>query len=136
MTTKEWNPDNPAGDSNYTIDITFLKDIIKRMQQQKNDTIDTLLSNEECSTHQPIMTVKKALWLEKTTEFENKELLILLKFFTLAEVTYNGWKADEHSPVIGLAKALRQRGHNLDKALLTWIKDNNPNKFLPFGPLI
>jgi len=41
----------------------------------------------------------------------------------------------DSSPVIPLAKTLRQRGARLDKDLLRWLREVNNNRFLPYGPL-
>jgi hypothetical protein len=46
-----------------------------------------------------------------------------------------GWEAGADSPVIPLAKILRQRGARLDKPLLQWLREVNKNRYLPYGPL-
>ena len=136
VTTEVWDPNNTSNTPNDAIDIAFLKAIVQRMQQGDGDKVEGLLSQQEATEHRPMMTADKVSWQQTISVFEQQELLILMRFFTLAEVTYEGWTADEKSPVIYLAKALRQQGYHLDKELLMWIKVNNPNKFLPFGPLM
>jgi hypothetical protein len=81
------------------------------------------------------MFLSKDAWFDALKNFSNDELIALIQFFTLAEVHFSNWNAEEKSPVIWIAKLLRKRRQSLDKELLIWIKNNNKNKFLPFGPL-
>jgi hypothetical protein len=46
-----------------------------------------------------------------------------------------GWEAGAESPVIPLAKILRQRGTRLEKTLLAWLREVSDNRYLPYGPL-
>jgi hypothetical protein len=135
MTINVWSPASNEN-SGYKISIDFLKSLINRIETSNNSEITNLLSVEEQQKHKSIMTQEKEQWQKLATKLESEELVTLIRFFTLAEVTYEEWGADEKSPVISLAKSLRQRGYSLDKELLKWIKENNPNKFLPYGPLL
>ena len=73
-------------------------------------------------------------WDQVAASHSDDDLLHLIRFFTLAE-NLPGWEAGETSPVIPLAKTLRQRGMKLDKELLRWIRSVNNNRYLPYGPL-
>ena len=81
------------------------------------------------------MTLDKTHWFDKKEQLSSTEITLLIKFFTLAEMQFTQWTAEEKSPVIWLTKVLRQKGEALDKELLLWIKTHSDNKFLPHGAL-
>ena len=142
MTTGTWEPQSEAGNNNsYTLELSFLTRLINEVSTfESTNTIDTieantLLSNEERQSHKKIMTLPKENWFAISDELSENDIILLIKFFTLAEKQINDWIAEEKSPVIWLSKMLRKKGSTLDKNLLLWIKSNSNNKFLPYGPL-
>jgi len=74
-------------------------------------------------------------WLEESENWDNDQLWQLIRFFTLAEIQLPGWDAGADSPVIPLAKALRQRKAPLSREQLLWIREHSDNRYLPYGPL-
>lgn len=128
MTTGTWNPEQ----SSYILDIEFLQQIISSSSTQP---IENCLSKDEQQAHAAIMQLPKSDWFALKESLSNEEIIFLIKFFTIAEMKYAGWSAEEQSPVIWLAKILRQKGGKLDAELLQWIKNNSDNKFLPYGAL-
>ncbi len=141
MTTGTWDPSSPLNDkSSYRLDIDFLKDIIQRVKKtdfilQTEFNVSALLSAEEEKQHAGIMQLDKNDWEIVDKQFSDEEIIILIKFFTLAEIQFTYWKGEKTSPVIWLSKLIRRRGKALDKELLVWIKSTSTNKFLPYGPL-
>lgn len=67
--------------------------------------------------------------------FPDDVIIDLIKFFTLAEMAYSGWKAGEKSPVIYLVKILKGRAVFCDE-LRKWIKNNSDNRYLPHGSVL
>ena len=134
MGTGVWEP-TAKRESDYSIDIAFLKSVIRIMNTLTNDDISSVLTKEEIVKHQAIMLQPKEQWLAISEKLTSDDLITLLRFFTLAEVIYPNWQAEDKSPVISLTKLLRQRGNKMDKSLLKWIEANNPNKFVPYGYL-
>ena len=57
-----------------------------------------------------------------------------LRVLTLAEESIPGCEAGPKSPVIALARTLRQRGDYPD-GLTAWIRSVSRNRFLPYGSL-
>jgi hypothetical protein len=80
------------------------------------------------------MKIDHQSWHNASEDLSDDEVLHLIRFFAAAE-NLPGWEAQETSPVIPLAKALRKRGVRLDKPLLQWLRQINNNRFLPYGPL-
>ncbi len=139
MSTGVWDPNASSSTqenaNNYQLDADFLKKIINTVNIDDPRSLDNLLSENEIKEHRDIMFLSKETWFSTLENFENEELLMLIRFFTLAEVQFTNWQAEEKSPVIWIAKLLRKRKYAIQKDLLIWIKNNNKNKFLPFGPL-
>ncbi len=82
-----------------------------------------------------LMRLPAQRWLEESENWDGEQLWQLIRFFTLAEMQLPGWDAGAESPVIPLAKALRQRKAPLGREQLLWIKQNSDNRYLPYGPL-
>ena len=139
MNTEMWDPTSNTSSNidsnNYRLEDDFLKKITNVSKIDDLEHFKSLLSENEIKKHRNIMFLSKDVWFEALKNFSDDELIALIRFFTLAEVHFSNWNAEEKSPVIWIAKLLRKRKHPIDKELLIWIKNNNKNKFLPFGPL-
>jgi len=136
MAIETWDPTQPAKTNDgYAIDDVFLQRIIDFMTTQKNHDVRSFLSAEDQQYHQPIILQPKEEWFAKKSLLSTDDIIALIRFFTLAEMQYNHWRAEERSPVIWLTKILRQKGGKIDKDLLLWIKTESDNKFLPNGAL-
>ncbi|MFT5420671.1 MAG: hypothetical protein ACI9D5_001421 [Candidatus Endobugula sp.] len=136
MTTGTWDPSSPSENStSYTLDIEFLKKIIKTVGNNTEIEVSSYLTADEQKTHSPVMRLSKATWFTIKESLSNDDIITLIKFFTLAEMQLSDWSGEEHSPVIWLTKILKQKGGSINKDLLLWIKSKNDNKFLPYGAL-
>ncbi len=136
MSINTWDPNASISTTNsYLLNIEFLQKIINDHQQDSISNIQSYLSTEEQKQHQPIMKLAKESWFAIKEQLSDEDIVVLIKFFTLAEMQFSDWTAEEYSPVIWLSKIFRQRGKTLDKDLLLWIKSTSNNKFLPYGPL-
>lgn len=72
---------------------------------------------------------------DAVNSFSDDVITDLVKFFTLAEMTYPGWSAGKKSPVIYLVKILKCRGVFCSE-LRKWIKNNSDNRYLPHGSVL
>jgi hypothetical protein len=136
MTIGSWDPSPQDNHSvAYQLEIEFLKKIILHMTD--NDVIDlhSYLDSDEQKKHAAVMTLPKETWFSMKDALSNDDIILLIKFFTLAEMKFSHWTANDSSPVIWLAKILRQKGQRIEADLLQWIKSNSDNKFLPYGAL-
>ena len=66
---------------------------------------------------------------------DSNRLLGWLRALTLAEESIPGCDAGAKSPVIAIARLLRQRG-DYPPELTAWIKSVSSNRFLPYGSLM
>lgn len=111
--------------------------LLQQMIIAGQDTIPniSILADDAINNCRYVMQQDLAFWKNTTPNFNEAELIALIRFFTAAEAAETAWYAGEKSPVIFLNKLLKQRGHRLDKNLLQWIKANSNNQFLPNGPI-
>ena len=65
---------------------------------------------------------------------DSDTLLAWLRVLTLAETHLPGCKAGARSPVIPIARLLRERG-DYPASLTRWIRSVSSNRFLPYGSL-
>ena len=83
----------------------------------------------------PVMTLDADQWTTAARDADAAQLIAWIRFFTLAEARLPGFEAGAKSPVIPLARTLRERGEYPDD-LTTWIKAHTDNRFLPHGSLL
>jgi hypothetical protein len=110
----------------YARDVEGREDALMRLEQ--------LLNEEDKQRLAGLMKIEHGHWHAAAEPMQDADLLHLIRFFAVAE-NLPGWEAGAVSPVIPLAKVLRQRGARLDKALLQWIRQVSDNRYLPYGPL-
>ena len=134
MALGTWDPDAEQAAASIHIDPQQLQRFIHWSSNDQLDQLATLLAGDERQTLSGLMHLEASHWEQVAASHSDADLLQLVRFFTVAE-NLPGWEAGETSPVIPLAKSLRQRGQKLDKDLLVWIRSQNKNRYLPYGPL-
>lgn len=91
------------------------------------------IDETEQQRYAALMHAKHALWQGAIKDLDNTQLWQLIRFLVIAEMQLPGWRADEYSPVIPIARELRERGTPLQKEQLTWLRKHSDNRFLPHG---
>jgi hypothetical protein len=134
MALGTWDPHVELADSTLLLQPALLQRLIEFDRQQQLSQLEQLLSDEDKQQLAGLMKLDHGLWRSSTEQLPNTDLLHLIRFFAVAE-NLPGWEAGKDSPVIPLARMLRDRGARLDKSLLQWLKDVNANRYLPYGPL-
>jgi hypothetical protein len=139
MALGTWDPKIDADSSELLLIPSLLTRLIGygREVEEREDTLtglEQLLSEADKQRLAGLMKVDHALWRAAAEPLPDADLLHLIRFFAVAE-NLPGWEAGAASPVIPLAKVLRQRGARLDKALLQWLRQVSDNRYLPYGPL-
>lgn len=74
-------------------------------------------------------------WQDAGTDLDDAAIVGLIRLFTLGEMRYPEWKAEAKSPVVGLMRVLKKR-KTVPADLVSWIKANTSNRFLPHGDLM
>ena len=83
----------------------------------------------------PVMSLDADQWDTAARAEDPLELVAWIRFFTLAEARLPGFEAGAKSPVIPLARVLRERGA-YPADLTAWIRAHSDNRFLPHGSLL
>ena len=73
-------------------------------------------------------------WTEVAQEQSSETIASWIRVVTRAEMVLEGLELGARSPVIALARLLKQRG-DYPGALTAWVKANTDNRFLPYGSL-
>ncbi len=113
---------------------TLLQRLMQFDLQDQLAQLEQLLSDADKQRLAPLMKIDHDTWKAAAEPLPDAEILHLMRFFAVAE-NLPGWEAGAKSPVIVLAKILRQRGSRLDQSLLQWMREVNDNRYLPYGPL-
>ncbi len=82
-----------------------------------------------------LATTDGADWAEISKLLDARDIELLIRLYTLAELRLPTWEAGAKSPVVPLARELKQRDA-YPKELTSWIKSNSRNRFLPYGSLM
>lgn len=134
MALGTWDPKIDSDSSELLLTSTLLNRLIGYACEDTLMQLEQLLSDEDKQRLSGLMKVDHDRWLAAAEPLPDADLLHLIRFFAVAE-NLPGWEAGAASPVIPLAKVLRQRGARLDKALLQWLRQVSDNRYLPYGPL-
>tara|TARA_R110002110_G_scaffold415765_3_gene655274 strand:+ start:38661 stop:39065 length:405 start_codon:yes stop_codon:yes gene_type:complete len=134
MSIGSWDPSAANTATTATIDAQTLVRLAGYSRNEQLDSLEALLGDTDVQVLSGLMHQPPEQWQAAADALDNNEILHLIRFFAVAE-NLPGWAAGADSPVIPLAKVLRQRGERLDKSLLQWLREVNENRFLPYGPL-
>lgn len=133
MATGSWTPE--SGVENKKIDQQFLQRCMEIASTDAINDLDDALTEQE-KTFSGIMHAQQDLWSSALSEYNEEQLISLIRFFTLAEMQLAGWHAGSQSPVIAINQVLKSRGHKLDRDMLLWIRQNSTNRFIPNGAVL
>lgn len=134
MSIGSWDPTAESAAYHQQIEPETLDQLIAFSRDEQLQHLDQLITGDEGQVLAGLMQIEHGAWMEATEQRPDDDLLHLIRFFAVAE-NLPGWEAGAKSPVIPLARALRNRGQRLDKALLEWLREVSDNRFLPYGPL-
>jgi hypothetical protein len=134
MSLGSWDPNVGTTDSEIQLQPALLERLIAYSRADQLPGLDQLLADDDKQVLAGLMQIDHGLWRTAAEPLPEEDVLHLIRFFAVAE-NLPGWEAGEKSPVIPLAKVLRQRGARLDRDLLQWLREVNDNRFLPYGPL-
>ena len=134
MSIGSWDPAAESAAYHQQIEPDTLDRFIGYSREEHLAELEQLIAGDESQALAGLMQIEHSAWLEAAENRPEEDLVHLIRFFAVAE-KLPGWEAGAKSPVIPLARVLRNRGQRLDKSLLQWLRDVSDNRFLPYGPL-
>ena len=134
MSLGSWDPKVEARSTGLLLESDLLRRLIAYSHEEQLAQLEQLLNANDKQRLAGLMKIDPLIWQTAAEPLLENDLLHLIRFFAVAE-NLPGWEAGATSPVIPLAKILRQRGVRLDKSLLQWLREVNDNRYLPYGPL-
>jgi hypothetical protein len=134
MSIGSWDPSAETAAYHQQIEPATLDRFIAFSREDRLQELEQLITGDESQVLAGLMQIEHSAWMEAAESRSEEDLLHLIRFFAVAE-NLPGWEAGVKSPVIPLARALRDRGHRLDKSLLQWLREVSDNRYLPYGPL-
>ena len=126
MVIDVWEPKQPAG-----VTLEQLTALAAQMVDADLSDLGTLLDKESIKRDATLMTQTEESW-EVAASLSDDDIVVLVRFFTLAEMQLAGWAAGKRSPVVPLVKILKSRGV-FTPELRKWVKANTDNRYLPNG---
>ncbi|GAB5450665.1 MAG: hypothetical protein Hals2KO_09930 [Halioglobus sp.] len=134
MSLGSWDPNADAAAKSAAIDDATLQRLMDYSRTDKLAQLSEVLNDDDSQRLSGLMHIDHDAWAAAAEGLDEDSLRDLIRFFAVAE-NLPGWEAGDRSPVIPLAKVLRQRGHRLERDFLLWLRQVNENRFLPYGPL-
>ncbi|WP_299598489.1 hypothetical protein [uncultured Microbulbifer sp.] len=143
MSVGAWEPENQASNdqSRTEIDRALLQRIIDALNEADSESEgeeaapDLKAIDQEIQNANWLAGLPATQWLDEASHWNDSQVWALIRFFTLAEMQLTDWQGGAESPVIPLAKSLRQRKAPLQREQLLWIRQYSDNRYLPYGPL-
>lgn len=135
MSLGTWDPETQTAKPQLRIDTRWLGEFIELVRAGRLTDLALALGEARTVERAGLMQLEIEDWQAACAEMDEASLLDLIRFFTLAE-QLPGWQAGHRSPVIPLARMLRQRGTPLDRDMLLWIRQHSDNRYLPHGKLL
>lgn len=129
MTIGVWQPSNSKH-----IDLQKVKEVVEIASSIDLSDLENALPREFVLSETGLMKKQSDDWA-CLHELENNDLVILVRFFTLAEMQLAGWEGGSLSPVIYIVKVLRKR-NAFESELRKWVKSNTDNRYLPNGAIL
>lgn len=130
MMIDQWEPNSTPA----TIDPNELK----RLAAQSQALIDkgaagVTLDSDTLRHAQQWIHATEAQWLEALKPLDQKTLLALAEFYTVAEMVLPGWQAKDKNPTIWIFRYLKKQQQLPDKAIIRALKARTDNRFIPYG---
>ena len=136
MSTGTWDPSSNASKLDISIDPALIQRFLLLAENNQLNDLAAQISEQDRSQF-GIMQADLAQWKDALNDYNEAQLIALIRFFTLVEMALPEWAAGAKSPVISINKILKSRGLKLEKEILLWIKQNSDNRFIPNGsPLL
>ena len=134
MSIGSWDPSLGSQSEALTLDSVLLTRLQAYSRHEQLEQLADLMSPEDTQQLAELMQLDHLQWRAAVEPLDSDAIGHLIRFLAVAE-NLPGWEAGAASPVIPLAKVLRERGERLSKEQLLWLREVSENRYLPYGPL-
>ena len=134
MSIGSWDPSLGSESEALKLDAALLARLESYSRDEQLEQLSDVMSAEDKQQLAALMQLDHDQWRTAVEPLDSEAIGHLIRFLAVAE-NLPGWEAGAASPVIPLAKVLRERGERLDKTQLLWLREVSENRYLPYGPL-
>ncbi|NND67183.1 MAG: hypothetical protein HKN19_06315 [Halioglobus sp.] len=134
MSIGSWDPSLGSQAQETALDSALLARLAAYSRDEQLEQLEDVMSDADKQQWAGVMQIDHDQWRAAVEPLDSAAIGHLIRFLAVAE-NLPGWEAGAASPVIALAKVLRERGERLDRAQLLWLREVSDNRFLPYGPL-
>ncbi len=121
---QEWSPSPNKLDATHARVLSELSEILE---------LETLnVSAQQAGILESALSCPAEAWIDFAQDYSDQELVGWIKALTLWEAYHEAMNLGAKSPVIPLARVLRQRG-SYSNSVTRWIRQHSDNRFLPYG---
>lgn len=136
MAIGTWEPEQDKPQEQHLLSADFLNRAVAISTESRLEDLEQAFAPEEQQQLSGIMQLAEEAWLRAVNEMSSDNIYHLMRFLTVAEMTFNNWEVGPKSPVIWLNKLLKTRGEALQREQVLWIKSNTRNRYLPNGAVL
>lgn len=134
MSIGSWDPSLGSQAQELSLDSSLLARLEAYSRDEQLEQLEAVMSDADKQQLAGLMLIGHDQWRAAVEPLDSTAIGHLIRFLAVAE-NLPGWEAGAASPVIPLAKVLRERGERLDRAQLLWLREVSENRYLPYGPL-
>ena len=118
-----------------TVEITnaILDKLIEIGKSDDFSRMSSFFTVQEQHRYGHIMRLRPEAWHRVAESLSIEDLVAIIKCLTIAERSFEGWKAGSVSPVIWLFRRLSGLDPNLADTIANWVLTHTENDYLPFG---
>ncbi|MFK7731632.1 MAG: hypothetical protein AB8B48_08435 [Pseudomonadales bacterium] len=136
MAIGTWDPNQNKQQDKDLLSNEFLERAIKASADNRLEHLEQDFDSAEQRELSAVMHQTEEQWLLAVNSFSSENIHHLMRFLTVAEMTFADWEVGAKSPVIWLNKCLKTRGDALNREQVLWIKSNTRNRYLPNGAVL
>lgn len=136
MAIGTWEPNQSEPKDDGLLSNEFLLRAIALSQESRLEHLDKEFDSEEQRQYSAVMHQSEEQWVHTVDALSSEQIYHLMRFLTVAEMTFDNWEVGPKSPVIWLNKLLKMRGEGLQREQVLWIKSNTRNRYLPNGAVL
>ncbi len=136
MAIGTWEPEQNKPRDQNALTSELLERAIAASVEDRLEQMTSEFDTDEQTQLSEAMRDTEDRWLRAVEELSSAHVYHLMRFLTIAEMTFKDLELGPRSPIIWLNKLLKKRGEPLQREQVLWIKSNTRNRYLPNGAVL